>query len=175
MRFRPTSLPGVLEILAEAVEDARGAFARTYCHDTFAAAGIGFQPCQVSLSESRRRHTLRGMHWQAPPAGEQKLVRCLRGAVHDVALDLRPGSATFGQSVAAVLSAQDGNALLIPAGCAHGFLTLTDAVLVEYMIDVPYAPEHGRGVRWDDPAFAICWPTSPELVSDRDLAWPDHG
>lgn len=175
MIFRPTALPGVVEIRSEAVEDARGAFARSYCRDAFAAAGLDFQPCQVSLSENRRPHTLRGMHWQAPPAAEQKLVRCLRGAVHDVALDLRPDSPGFGRSVAVVLSAEARNALFIPRGCAHGFLTLTDDTVIEYMIDVPCAPEHGRGLRWDDPTFAIPWPAPPMVISDRDRTWPPYG
>lgn len=175
MTFRPTALPGVVEILSEAATDPRGAFLRSYCRSAFAAAGLDFRPCQISLSENPRRHTLRGMHWQAPPAAETKLVRCLRGAVHDVALDLRPGSPTYGRSVAVTLSAEARNALFIPPGCAHGFLTLTEDVLLEYMMDAPHAPEHARGLRWDDPAFAIPWPAPPAVISDRDRSWPLHG
>lgn len=175
MIFRATALPGVVEVRSEATEDARGAFARTWCREAFAAAGIDFRPCQASLSENNRAHTLRGMHWQAAPAGECKLVRCLAGAVHDVALDLRDGSPNFGRPAAVVLSAAARNALFIPAGCAHGFLTLTEGAVVEYMMDVPHAPGLARGVRWDDPAFAIAWPAAPAVISERDRTWPDYG
>jgi dTDP-4-dehydrorhamnose 3,5-epimerase len=173
MIFRPTELPGPVEILPERFADSRGAFFRSFCEAEFAAAGIAFRPVQVSVSENTRRHTLRGMHWQAAPSEEAKLVRCLRGAVHDVALDIRPGSATFGRHVAVTLSAEAGNALFIPAGFAHGFLTRTEDAALEYMMDVPFAPGLGRGLRWDDPAFAIPWPAAPEVISARDAAYPD--
>ena len=173
MRFRETAIPGVVEILAAPAEDHRGAFLRSWCRETFAAAGIDFVPIQISLSENTARHTLRGMHWQAAPAEEQKLIRCVRGAVHDVAVDLRPGSATRLRAVGVVLSAAARNALFIPAGCAHGFLTLTADAVLEYMIDAPYAPEHARGARWDDPAFGIAWPAAPAVIGERDRAWPD--
>jgi len=176
MIFAPTALPGVMEVRAEPAFDERGAFLRSWCMEEFRAAGIAFAPIQISLSENTRRHTLRGMHWQAPPAAEAKLVRCLRGAVHDVALDLRPDSATYRRAVAVELSAAARNALFIPAGCAHGFLTLTDDAVLEYLIDAPHAPQHARGLRWDDPAFAIPWPAAPAVISARDRAWPDfHG
>ena len=175
MIFRQTAIAGLLTIQAAPNADERGAFVRTYCLDSFAAAGIEFTPCQISLSENHRRHTLRGMHWQAPPAAERKLVRCLQGAVHDVVLDLREGSANRGQSVAVTLSAANRTALFIPPGCAHGFLTLTDDATLEYMIDVPHAPEHARGLRWNDPTFALLWPAPPAVISERDANWPDHG
>ncbi|WP_237216179.1 dTDP-4-dehydrorhamnose 3,5-epimerase family protein [Falsiroseomonas oryziterrae] len=175
MIFRATAIEGVMEILPERARDARGAFFRGFCAAEFAAAGLDFRPVQVSYSENPRRHTLRGLHWQAPPAAERKLVRCLRGAVHDVALDLRDASATRGAHVGMTLSAEAGNALLIPPGCAHGFLTLTDDVLLEYMMDVPHAPGHARGLRWNDPAFGIAWPAAPAVISERDATWPDHG
>ncbi len=175
MRFNATALPGVIEILADPAFDDRGAFLRSWSRAGFAAAGIDFEPSEVSLSENPRRHTLRGLHFQAPPAAECKLVRCLRGAVHDVALDLREDSPTFRRSVAILLSAERRNAVFIPRGCAHGFLTLTDDAVLEYMIDVPHAPALAGGVRWDDPAFAIAWPAAPAVISQRDLAWPDHG
>jgi dTDP-4-dehydrorhamnose 3,5-epimerase len=174
MIFRPTALPGVTEILPQPARDARGAFFRAFCAAEFAAAGHPFQPIQVSFSENTRRHTLRGMHWQAPPAAETKLIRCVRGAVHDVALDLRPSSPTHGQHVAVVLAAEVGNAILIPPGCAHGFLTLTDDAVLEYMMDAPHAPSQARGLRWNDPRFAIPWPAAPAVISDRDASWPDH-
>ena len=176
MILRPTALAGVVEVLAQPARDARGAFTRTWCRDTFAAAGLDFAPTQASLSQNTARHTLRGLHYQVAPAEEQKLVRCLRGAVHDVAVDLRPGSPTFHQHVAVVLDAAAGNALFIPRGCAHGFLSLTDDALVEYLIDAPYAAALARGARWDDPAFGIAWPAAPAVISDRDRAWPlQHG
>ena len=127
------------------------------------------------MSENPRRHTLRGLHYQAPPAEEAKLVRCLRGAAHDVALDLRAGSPTYGRCFATVLSAEARNAVFIPRGCAHGFLTLVDDTVLEYMIDTPYAPDLARGLRWDDPAFGIAWPATPAVISPKDRAWPDHG
>ena len=174
MILRPTAIAGVTEVLAERHRDARGAFMRSWCRESFAAAGLDFAPVQASLSENPRRYTLRGLHFQAPPAGEQKLVRCLRGAVYDVALDLRPGSPTQLAHVALRLDAATGNALFIPRGCAHGFLTLTDDALVEYLIDAPHLPAAARGMRWDDPAFAIPWPAAPQVISDRDRDWPDH-
>lgn len=175
MIFRPTPIAGVVEITPERLRDDRGAFFRSFCADAFARAGIAFRPVQASFSENLRRHTLRGMHWQAAPHGEVKLIRCVRGAAHDVALDIREGSASFGKHVALELSAAAGNAILIPAGCAHGFLTLTDDAVLEYMMDVPFAPGFGRGLRWNDPAFAIPWPAEPAVISDRDATWPDHG
>ncbi|CAH0220738.1 dTDP-4-dehydrorhamnose 3,5-epimerase family protein [Roseomonas sp. CECT 9278] len=175
MRFAATALPGVVEVLAEPAFDPRGAFLRSWSRAEFAAAGIDFAPIEISLSENTRRHTLRGMHFQAAPAGEAKLVRCLRGAVHDVALDLRAESPAYRRSVAILLSAEQRNAVFIPRGCAHGFLTLTDDAVLEYMIDAPHAPGLARGVRWDDPAFGIAWPAAPVVISDRDQGWPDHG
>ncbi len=176
MIFRASPVAGVVQILPERASDPRGAFFRSFCVEEFARAGIAFRPVQASFSENLRRHTLRGMHWQAAPHEEVKLVRCVRGAVHDVALDIRRGSATRGRHVALTLSAEAGNAILVPAGCAHGFLTLTDHAVLEYMMDVPFAPGVARGLRWNDPAFAIPWPAEPAVISDRDAAWPDfHG
>jgi dTDP-4-dehydrorhamnose 3,5-epimerase len=173
--FRPLAIQGLIEILPERARDDRGAFFRTWCIEEFGAAGLDFRPIQVSLSENTRRHTLRGMHYQAPPGVEAKLVRCIRGAVWDVALDLRAVSMTRLRHEALTLSAEAGNAFFIPAGFAHGFLTLTDDAVLEYMIDAPYAPALARGARWDDPAFAIPWPAAPAVISARDASWPDHG
>jgi dTDP-4-dehydrorhamnose 3,5-epimerase len=174
MIFRPTALDGVTEVLPQRARDSRGAFFRGFCTAEFAAAGFPFHPIQVSYSENTARHTLRGMHWQAAPAGETKLVRCVRGAVHDVTIDLRAGSATYGRHVAVLLTAQASNAILIPPGCAHGFLTLSYDSVLEYMMDAPHAPSQARGLRWNDPAFGIVWPAPPAVISDRDAAWPDH-
>ena len=175
MRIDETSLVGVMRVVSEPAVDARGSFARTWCRDSFAAAGIAFQPSQASLSDNRCRHTLRGMHWQAAPAAEQKLVRCLRGAILDVAVDLRQGSPSHLRWTALRLAPEAHNALFIPAGCAHGFLTLTEDALVEYLIDAAHDPAAARGARWDDPAFGIDWPAPPAVISDRDRSWPDHG
>jgi dTDP-4-dehydrorhamnose 3,5-epimerase len=129
---------------------------------------------QCSASFNRRRGTLRGMHWQAAPHEEAKLVRCVRGAMFDVALDLRPGSATFKQWVSAELTPENGRALYVPEGCAHGFQTLADDTEVLYQISCPWQPDCARGARWDDPAFGIAWPlTTQAQMSPRDAAYPD--
>jgi dTDP-4-dehydrorhamnose 3,5-epimerase len=167
---RATAIPGVLEWQTVAHADARGSFTRTFCAEAFAATG--FRPLQTSLSHNHHRHTLRGMHVQVPPHAEAKLVRCLAGAILDVAVDLRPGSPTRLRHVALELSAACANALLIPRGFAHGFLTLTDDALVEYMIDAPFVPEAASGLRFDDPALGIAWPATPAVLSERDRAWP---
>ena len=172
MIFRPSPIEGVVEILPERVRDDRGGFFRSFCAEEFAAAGIAFRPVQASVSENLRKFTLRGMHWQAAPHEELKLIRCVRGAVHDVALDLRAASPTRGQHVAVTLSAAKGNAVLVPKGCAHGFLSLTDDAVLEYLMDVPFAAGFGCGLRWDDPAFAIPWPAAPAVMSERDATWP---
>ncbi len=174
MECLATPIAGLFELISPSQGDERGAFRRSWCRDAFGNAGIEFAPVQASLSENFACHTLRGMHFQVGPAVEQKLVRCLRGQIFDVALDLRADSATCGQYWAVTLSADTGNALFIPRGCAHGFLTLCDAALLEYLIDVPYSPAHARGCRWDDPAFAIAWPATPTMISERDRHWPDY-
>lgn len=165
----------MVEILASPAFDERGAFLRSWSRAGFAAAGIDFAPTEISMSENPHRLTLRGLHYQVRPAEEAKLVRCLRGAAHDVALDLRAGSPTYRQHGATLLSAERRNAVFIPRGCAHGFLTLADDTVLEYMIDTPHAPDLARGVRWDDPAFGIAWPAMPAVISPKDRAWPDHG
>jgi dTDP-4-dehydrorhamnose 3,5-epimerase len=174
MRFTRTDIPGVVVVEIEPRGDARGVFARLHCPAEFAAAGHPFTPAQTSLSRNPTAGTLRGMHYQAPPHGETKLVRCVRGAMFDVALDVRPDSATFGRWTAAELSADNGRALLIPEGVAHGFLTLEPDTDVLYQIAPEHRPGHEAGVRWNDPAFAIRWPRAPELISERDAAYPDH-
>lgn len=173
MQLHPTPLPQVVRVESPAHTDIRGSFRRSWCADSFAAAGLDFVPRQASLSTNPHRHTLRGMHWQAAPAAEQKLVRCVAGAVWDVALDLRPDSPTFRRWHAEDLSAENGRALFLPRGVAHGFLSLTADAVVEYLIDAPFTPEAARGARWNDPAFGIDWPAQPALISDRDRDWPD--
>jgi dTDP-4-dehydrorhamnose 3,5-epimerase len=175
MILRPTGIAGVVEVLGEPITDARGRFVRSWCAEEFGAAGLEFRPHQVSISENRARHTLRGLHFQMAPAEERKLIRCLRGAVFDVAVDLRPESPTYRAWVGVELTAEKHNALFIPHGCAHGFLSLTEDAWLEYMIDAPYVPGTARGVRWNDPAFNIAWPAAPAVISERDRDWPDHG
>lgn len=175
MIVEPTPLPGLTVIRAEPVADARGHFVRLWCEADFAAAGLAFRPTQVSASFNHRAGTLRGLHWQAEPHGETKLVRATQGRVFDVAVDLRAGSGGYRRWFGLELDAERRDALLIPAGFAHGFITLTDNAEVTYCIDTPYVPAAGRGARFDDPAFAIAWPRPPALVSDRDLGWPAVG
>jgi dTDP-4-dehydrorhamnose 3,5-epimerase len=153
--------------------DDRGFFARTWCAEEFAAAGLPSVAAQSSVSWNEHRHTMRGMHWQASPYGESKLVRCTRGAIHDVIVDLRPESHTYLRSIAVELDERTRRALFIPAGMAHGFLTLVDGTEVLYQMDVAYRPDAARGARWDDPAFGIEWPAVPTVISDRDRTYPD--
>jgi len=170
--FTPLELAGAFLIDVEARHDERGLFARTYCDEEFAAHGVAARFRQCSVSYNARRGTLRGMHFQREPHAEDKLVRCAAGAVFDVIVDLRPGSATYRRWVGAELGAADRRALLVPRGCAHGFLTLTDGAEVFYMISTPYVAEFSDGFRWDDPAVGIDWPFPPAIVSARDAALP---
>jgi dTDP-4-dehydrorhamnose 3,5-epimerase len=153
--------------------DARGSFARLYCREALRALGVEAGIEQANLSFSERRGTLRGLHWQAPPGAESKLVACLQGGLLDVVLDMRPGSPTFGRHAMVELTPETQRAVLVPEGCAHGFLTLRDATQVLYLVTAPHDPAHERAVRWDDPAFAIPWPFRPEVISPRDATLPD--
>jgi dTDP-4-dehydrorhamnose 3,5-epimerase len=174
LKFTPTEVAGVLRVSPEPAHDIRGLFARLYCPAEFAAAGLGdFRPTQVNLSRNTAARTLRGMHVQAPPHAEAKLVRVVQGRAYDVALDLRPDSPTYRRWTATVLAANTMEALFIPEGCAHGFLTLEPATDVLYQMGRPYEPGFGQGVRWDDPAFRIAWPAQPDVIDARDTAWPD--
>lgn len=174
MRFSQTAVAGVVVVDIEPRTDERGAFARLHCPEAFAAAGHPFVPVQTSLSRNPTAGTLRGMHYQPAPHGETKLVRCVRGRIFDVAVDLRPDSPTHRRWVSAELSADNGRALLVPEGVAHGFLTLEADSDVLYQIAPAYRPGHEAGVRWDDPAFAIAWPQAPSLISPRDAGYPDY-
>lgn len=173
MIWQPTHLPGAVIIDVERHEDERGFFARTWCTEEVAQAGRSHPVVQCSISWNARRHTLRGMHWQADPHGETKLVRCTRGAILDVVVDVRPHSPTYLQHLAVELDDHNRRALLVPPGFAHGFLTLADDVEVFYQIDAPHVPDAARGARWDDPAFAIPWPARPAVISERDRTYPD--
>jgi dTDP-4-dehydrorhamnose 3,5-epimerase len=173
MIFSPTALPGAYVVELEPHRDARGFFARTWCRREFAEHGLDAHLAQCSMSYNARRGTLRGMHWQTPPNEEAKLVRCTAGAIHDVILDLRPESPTYLKHVAVELSREDHRALYVPRGCAHGFQTLTDDSEVFYQISEFFAPEHARGIRWNDPAFGIEWPIPDPIILDRDNSYPD--
>ena len=173
MRFSPTAVSGVLLVEIEPHADERGLFARLQCADEFAAGGAAFEPAQTSLSRNPRAGTLRGLHYPPDPHGERKLVRTVRGRMFDVAVDLRPASPTYLRWTGVELSAEAANALFIPEGVAHGFLTLEADTDVLYQISPKFSPGHEAGVRWDDPAFAIAWPAPPTLISERDATYPD--
>ena len=173
VRVAETPLPGVFLLHAATARDDRGSFSRLSCVLALATHGIDFAPRQTSLSRSFRRFTLRGLHFQAEPSAETKIVHCLTGAVFDVAVDLRPDSLSFRRAFTAELTADNGRALLIPPGCAHGLLTLTSDTAILYQIDRDYDPDRAGGVRWNDKAFGIEWPAAPAVISDRDASWPD--
>ncbi|MGL4243042.1 MAG: dTDP-4-dehydrorhamnose 3,5-epimerase [Beijerinckiaceae bacterium] len=174
MRITPTPLAGLFVVDITPIEDPRGFFARTYDADAFRAAGLPADWPQHSISFNRRRGTLRGMHYQADPKPEPKLVRCTRGSVFDVAVDIRPTSPTHRRWFGLELTAERRNALYIPAGFAHGFVTLEDDSELLYQIGERYDAPLARGLRWNDTAFAIDWPIPPEVMSERDAAWPDY-
>jgi dTDP-4-dehydrorhamnose 3,5-epimerase len=174
MIFTPTSLPGVFIVDVERREDERGFLGRSWCQREAAAHAIEVDWVQCNVSFNAKRGTLRGMHYQRAPHAEAKLVRVTRGAIHDVALDLRPDSRSFLQYVAVTLSAENRRALYIPAAdVAHGFLTLEDDTEVFYQMSAFYHPDSAVGVRWSDPAFGIAWPEPVRAISDRDASNPD--
>jgi dTDP-4-dehydrorhamnose 3,5-epimerase len=175
MRFTATDIEGVVIVDLDVIADERGSFSRLHCPQEFAAAGHPFTPLQTSLSRNAQAHTLRGMHYEAEPHAEAKLVRATRGAIFDVAVDLRTDSPTYLRWTGTELSAANGRALLIGKGMAHGFITLEGDTDVLYQIDRIFEPGHGRGVRWNDPAFAIEWPGPPSVISERDASYPDYG
>jgi dTDP-4-dehydrorhamnose 3,5-epimerase len=174
MRFTETEIAGVVLVDAVSHADARGLFARLHCPEEFAAAGHPFDPAQTSLSRNPKAGTLRGMHYQPAPHAETKLVRCVRGRIFDVAVDLRPDSPTHRRWIGTELSAKNLRAFLIPPGVAHGFLTLEPDTDVLYQIAPRFEAGHEAGVRWHDPAFAIAWPQAPALISERDATYPDY-
>ncbi len=173
MIFSETPIPGAYMIDLERRGDERGFFARAFCRNEFAEHGLETEFVQINNSLSRERGTLRGMHYQLAPAAEVKVVRCVRGALYDVILDLRPDSPSFGRWFAAELSAENRRMMYVPRGFAHGFLTLTEDCEAFYLVSAFYAPELERGVRWNDPRFAIEWPAAPVVISDKDRNRPD--
>lgn len=172
MRIEPSDIEGLALLHLEGHEDARGSFIRTYCRDALAAAGLPFELVQANLSRNPTRHTLRGLHFQHPPHQETKIVICVRGRIWDVAVDVRPGSATFGQWRGFELAAGDNRGVYLAAGLAHGFLTLEPDSDVHYLVDAAYAPQASAGISWRDPTLAIAWPAEPALMSERDRTLP---
>ena len=172
MLFRPLAIDGAFLIEPTPSADERGLFARIFDAALYAEHGLRSEFPQRSVSYNHRRGTLRGLHMQAAPHAETKIIRCTAGAVHDVVVDLRPGSPSFGQHVAVELSASNRYSLYVPRGCAHGFQTLCDETEVYYEIDMPFEAAAAIGVRYDDPALQIAWPLDVSVIGDRDLVWP---
>lgn len=173
MKFLPTPLAGAYVIELEPQHDERGSFTRTFCREEFVRRGLRFEFAQCSVSLNLLRGTLRGMHYQASPQQEAKLVRCTRGRIFDVIVDIRPDSPTRKRWFAAELAAEGGRMVYVPEGFAHGYVTLVDAAEVSYQISETYHPESARGFRWNDPAVAIAWPELPKVISARDKGFPD--
>ena len=173
MIFRELKLKGAFTIEPRKFEDERGFFAQSWSEKEFAAQGLDSHLADCSISFNRTRGTLRGMHYQAAPQGQVKLVRCTRGSIYDVIIDLRAGSTTFKQWEGVELTEANHTALYIPKDFAHGFVTLEDNTEVFYQMSDPYAPDSGRGVRWDDPAFGISWPAPVSMINQRDRSYPD--
>jgi dTDP-4-dehydrorhamnose 3,5-epimerase len=173
--FTPAPLSGAFVIAPEPRSDDRGFFARLWCAEEFAAHGLETRVSQTSMSHSHRRGTLRGMHYQASPHDEVKLVRCTRGAIHDVIIDLRRESPTFLGHFAIDLTEENRLALYIPTGFAHGLQVLRDGTEVHYQMSEAFSPAHARGVRWNDPSFGIAWPIPDPIILERDASYPDFG
>ena len=173
MFFEETKLKGAFLIQFDPLEDERGFFARTFCREEFDRHGLNPNVAQCSIAFNGKRGTLRGMHYQAAPHEEAKLVRCTQGAVYDVIVDLRPNSSSYTRWVSAELSRNNRRMLYVPEGFAHGYQTLEDDTEILYQMSVPYAPECARGVRWNDAAFAIRWPQDRPILSERDASYPD--
>ena len=173
MRFTPTKLPNAVVVDVDGHVDNRGLFARTFCEHEFATAGLPTRFVQSSVSFNIRRGTLRGLHYQAPANPEGKLVRCTRGAIYDVVVDLRPSSPTFLEWISVELTAENRRGIYVPPGCPHGFQTLSDDAEVLYFMTEFYTPELARGVRWNDPIFGVEWPIADVTLSERDATYPD--
>jgi dTDP-4-dehydrorhamnose 3,5-epimerase len=173
MTFNATKLPGVFEIHLEPKMDERGFFARSWCQREFEAHSLNASLVQSSVSFNARKGTLRGIHYQAAPYEESKLVRCTKGAIYDVVVDLRPDSPTFRQWIGVILTAANHHMVHVPEGCGHGFLTLENGSEIFYQMSQFYDADSARGVRWDDPAFQISWPERVEVISERDRTYPN--
>ena len=172
MIFHETALSGAYLIELTPHADERGQFARAWCREEFARHGLDIELAQGNVSINPRRGTMRGLHWQVAPHGEVKLVRCVRGAIYDVIVDVDPQSPTYRGWIGVTLDPQSLRMLYVPKGCAHGFQTLVDDTEVNYLVSSPYAPKAGRGLRYDDPTLAIDWPLPVTSISDQDKSWP---
>ena len=173
MQFNKTPLVGAYTIDLDKLGDDRGFFARLYCSDEFSNAGLINSFVQINNSLTKEKGTLRGMHYQLPPVAEVKVVRCVRGSLFDMILDIRPDSPTFGKYYGETLSAENRRMMYVPQGFAHGFLTLEDDTEAFYLVSSPYGPEQERGIRFNDPEFKMDWPLEPEEISEKDRSWPD--
>jgi dTDP-4-dehydrorhamnose 3,5-epimerase len=173
MIFHETGLSGVFEVHLEPMTDDRGFFARSWCQKEFESRGLNPKVVQCNLSFNTKKGTLRGIHYQAAPHQEAKVVRCTRGAIYDVVVDLRPQQRTFRKWIGVLLTSANRNMLYVPEGCGHGFLTLENETEVFYQMSEFYRPELARGVRWDDPSFQIAWPDKVEVISERDRTYPN--
>jgi dTDP-4-dehydrorhamnose 3,5-epimerase len=172
--FEPILIPGAYIVALERHEDDRGFFARSWCQREFEAHGLNPRIAQANISQNRHKHTLRGFHFQAAPHEEDKLIRCTRGALHFVIVDLRRDSPAYQRHVAVSVTAASYRMLYVPKGCANGYLTLEDDTELLYLISQFYAPGFERGIRWNDPALGVKWPVAePAVISERDLSWPD--
>jgi dTDP-4-dehydrorhamnose 3,5-epimerase len=174
MIFNKMVIAGAYMLELQKHADERGFFARGWCWREFADHGLNNRLVQMNISFNRHKHTLRGFHYQVAPYQEDKFLRCIRGAVHDVLLDLRPDSPTYMRHIVVELSAANYRTLLVPKGCANAFLTLQDDTEITYLVSEFYTPTAERGVRWDDPALGIAWPAEPAVISDKDRCWPDY-
>jgi dTDP-4-dehydrorhamnose 3,5-epimerase len=172
MHFIETKIPGAWVIDPDPRQDERGRFLRAWCAREFSERGLEFSPVQGNLGHSINKGTLRGMHFQKAPALEAKLIRCTRGAMFDVVLDLRPGSSTYREWHGLELTAENARMLYVPEHCAHGYQTLQPNTEMYYLTSAFYAPDAATGVRFDDPAFAIQWPLTPTVISQQDRNWP---
>ncbi len=173
MKIVETEIAGLFTVDLERLQDARGFFARVFCENEFRSHGLSDRFVQVNDSYNPRAATLRGLHYQSPPYGEDKLIRCISGALYDVVVDLRMDSPTFLHHAHFFLNAEARTALYVPKGFAHGFLTLEDRTEALYLTSQAYTPGYEHGLRWNDPALGIDWPMDPQLVSEKDRGWPD--
>ena len=173
MQFEKTPIDGVQVVHLDRRTDERGFFARVFCENEFGAANMPMRIAQINNSLSARAGTLRGLHYQLPPSAETKVIRCLRGAIFDVALDIRPGSPSFGEWFGARLDEENRDMLTVPRGCAHAILTLEPNTEILYLVDNFYDPASERGIRWNDPTIDIAWPIEPVEVSEKDSSWPE--
>jgi dTDP-4-dehydrorhamnose 3,5-epimerase len=175
MKFEETKLQGAFLVHIEPKHDDRGFFSRSFCQREFAEHGLNTSIAQANISWNDKAGTLRGMHFQYPPAAETKFIRCTRGALFDVIIDLRPESPTFGEHIGVELSADNHAALYVPERFGHGFMTLEDNTEAFYQVGEFYTPAEEGGIRWNDPTLGISWPRTPDVLSDKDKSWPDFG